>query len=52
MTKPTDKYDYFKRSIELHEKLKGKIEIRNKMEVNTTDDLSLVYSPGVAQLGY
>jgi malate dehydrogenase (oxaloacetate-decarboxylating) len=49
MTKPTDKYDYFKRSIELHEKLKGKIEIRNKMEVNTTDDLSLVYSPGVAQ---
>jgi len=41
--------DYFKESVKLHERLKGKIAIRNKMEVETKDDLSLVYSPGVAQ---
>jgi len=49
MTKPIDKHDYNTRSLELHEKLKGKIEICNKTEVSTKDDLSLVYSPGVAQ---
>ncbi len=37
-----------KRSIALHEKIKGKIEIQNKIPVDTMDDLSLVYSPGVA----
>lgn len=41
--------DYFKESVKLHEKLKGKISISNKMEVNSKDDLSLVYSPGVAE---
>jgi malate dehydrogenase (oxaloacetate-decarboxylating) len=40
--------DIDKRSIALHEKIKGKIEIQNKIKVNTMDDLSLVYSPGVA----
>ncbi len=41
--------DYFKESVKLHERLKGKISITNKMEVGSTDDLSLVYSPGVAE---
>ena len=41
--------DYFKESIKLHEKLKGKISIANKIDVETKDDLSLVYSPGVAE---
>jgi len=41
--------DYFKESVKLHEKLKGKISISNKMEVESKDDLSLVYSPGVAE---
>ncbi len=41
--------DYFKESVKLHEKLKGKISISNKIEVETKDDLSLVYSPGVAE---
>ncbi len=41
--------DYFKESVKLHEKLKGKIGISNKVEVETKDDLSLVYSPGVAE---
>ncbi|MFU8842708.1 MAG: NAD(P)-dependent malic enzyme [Bacteroidales bacterium] len=40
--------DYYQQSIALHQKLSGKIEIQNKIEVKTTKDLSLVYSPGVA----
>ncbi len=41
--------DYFKESLELHRKIKGKIEIANKIKVDTKEDLSRVYSPGVAQ---
>jgi len=33
----------------LHEEMQGKIEITNKIAVDDTDTLSLVYSPGVAQ---
>ena len=39
---------YKKRSIALHKKYKGKLEIRSKVPVNTRDDLSMVYTPGVA----
>jgi len=35
-------------SLQLHNKLKGKIEITNKYEINTKLDLALVYTPGVA----
>lgn len=42
------KIDYYKASLELHEKNKGKISIRGKISVNTKDDLATVYSPGVA----
>jgi len=35
-------------SLKLHEYLKGKVGIRNKMDVLTKEHLSLVYSPGVA----
>lgn len=41
--------EVYKRSVELHEKMQGKIEITNKIPVDDTDTLSLVYSPGVAQ---
>ena len=41
--------EVYKKSIALHNDLKGKIEITNKMDVNSKDDLSLLYSPGVAQ---
>ncbi len=41
--------DYFEESLHLHKRLKGKIAIHNKMEVRTKEDLSLVYSPGVAE---
>jgi malate dehydrogenase (oxaloacetate-decarboxylating) len=43
------KKDYFKLSLALHKKLKGKIELTSKVKVKTTDDLATVYSPGVAQ---
>jgi malate dehydrogenase (oxaloacetate-decarboxylating) len=41
--------DYYKDSLFLHEKLRGKIGTKIKMTVRTKDDLSLVYSPGVAE---
>lgn len=41
--------DYAKESLRLHEEWKGKIEIANKVPVATKDDLSLAYTPGVAQ---
>ena len=41
-------HDFNKESLALHERFKGKIEVIPKIEVNTTDDLSRVYSPGVA----
>ncbi|MFD2917211.1 NAD(P)-dependent malic enzyme [Psychroserpens luteus] len=41
--------DYYKKSIELHKKLQGKIEVTNKTKVASKEDLAVVYSPGVAQ---
>jgi malate dehydrogenase (oxaloacetate-decarboxylating) len=41
--------DFFERSLELHKELKGKIGLQNKIDLCSTDDLSLAYSPGVAQ---
>jgi malate dehydrogenase (oxaloacetate-decarboxylating) len=40
--------DYYAESLALHRKHKGKIAIRSKVLVRTKDDLSTVYSPGVA----
>lgn len=41
--------DYYKDSLDLHRRLRGKIEVRSKFNVRNRDDLSLVYSPGVAE---
>lgn len=41
--------DYAKESLRLHEEWKGKIEVVHKVPVGTKDDLSLAYTPGVAQ---
>ncbi len=41
--------DYFKESLSLHKRLKGKIGVKAKIDVRDKDDLSLVYSPGVAE---
>lgn len=41
--------NYFEESLKLHEDNRGKIEIKSKMKVKTRDDLSLAYTPGVAE---
>ena len=41
--------DYAKESLRLHEQWKGKIEVIAKVPVETKEDLSLAYTPGVAQ---
>ncbi len=42
------KKNIYKKSLELHKKLKGKIELLSKVPVTTRDELSLAYTPGVA----
>ena len=41
--------DYAKESLRLHNEWKGKIEVIATVPVETKDDLSLAYTPGVAQ---
>lgn len=41
--------DYAKESLKLHEKWEGKIEVVSRAPVKGKDDLSLAYTPGVAQ---
>ena len=36
------------RSLELHEKHRGKLEVKSRVPVKTKEDLSLAYTPGVA----
>ncbi|NMB33641.1 MAG: NAD-dependent malic enzyme [Clostridium sp.] len=40
--------DYGKKSLNLHEKLKGKVEVISRVPVKNKEDLSLAYTPGVA----
>ena len=41
--------DYYKKALELHEKYKGKIDIKCDMPLNNREDLAVAYTPGVAQ---
>ncbi len=41
--------DYAKESLRLHEEWQGKIEVVSRVPVSSKDDLSLAYTPGVAQ---
>lgn len=41
--------DYAKESLRLHREWKGKIEVNSRVKVKTKDDLSLAYTPGVAE---
>lgn len=43
------KSDLKKRSLELHLINKGKISVESKVKIKNSDDLSLAYSPGVAE---
>ncbi|MGI5851893.1 MAG: NAD(P)-dependent malic enzyme [Caldicoprobacterales bacterium] len=41
--------DIKKEALKLHRQWKGKIEVKNTVEVNNSRDLSLAYTPGVAE---
>lgn len=41
--------NYYEESLKLHEKYRGKIEVKSKVSVNTREDLSIAYTPGVAE---
>ncbi len=41
--------DYNKMALEMHEIHKGKIEVTSKIKLETKDDLSIAYTPGVAE---
>ncbi|ERK31594.1 NAD(P)-dependent malic enzyme [Clostridium intestinale] len=41
--------NYFEESLKLHEKNSGKIEVTSKVKITTREDLSLAYTPGVAE---
>lgn len=41
--------DYAKESLRLHYQWRGKLSVEPKMKVNSKEDLSLAYTPGVAQ---
>lgn len=43
------KESIYERSIKFHEKAGGKIAVRSKVSLKTNDDLSLAYTPGVAE---
>ena len=47
--KVVNNMDYAKESLRLHEQWKGKIEVVATVPVETKEDLSLAYTPGVAQ---
>jgi malate dehydrogenase (oxaloacetate-decarboxylating) len=40
--------DYGKEAVERHRETRGKVSIASKMKVETLDDLSIAYTPGVA----
>lgn len=42
--------DFNKESLKLHEKFKGKLEIKLKVPLKNKDDLSTSYTPGVAEV--
>ena len=41
--------DYYKESLKMHEEHKGKMAVASKVKVETKDDLSTAYTPGVAE---
>ncbi|RDY23642.1 NAD-dependent malic enzyme [Romboutsia maritimum] len=41
--------DYAKLALEMHEMKKGKISVKSKINILDKDDLSIAYTPGVAQ---
>lgn len=46
----SQKKDIYTESVELHEKYHGKIEVYSKVPIKNRHDLSLAYTPGVAEV--
>ena len=44
-----DKEEVYDRSVRLHDRARGKIEITSRVPLKTREDLALAYTPGVAQ---
>lgn len=42
--------DVYQESLKLHQKNKGKLELKSKVALNTKEDLSLAYTPGVSEV--
>jgi len=42
--------DIYEESVQLHKKLNGKLEVVSKTEIKNKKDLSLIYTPGVAEV--
>lgn len=43
------KTDYFKKSLQVHKNKKGKLEVIPKVRLKSKNDLSIAYTPGVAE---
>jgi malate dehydrogenase (oxaloacetate-decarboxylating) len=41
--------DFFQESLKLHSRLQGKLETVSKVQLKDKNDLSIAYSPGVAE---
>lgn len=41
--------NYYEKSLEAHEENKGKLAVRSKLKVTNKDELSIAYTPGVAE---
>ena len=41
--------DYNKQALQMHEQYRGKLEVVCKAPLETRDDLSVAYTPGVAE---
>jgi malate dehydrogenase (oxaloacetate-decarboxylating) len=41
--------DIYQESLKFHEELKGKLEVTSRAKINNSKDLSLAYTPGVAE---
>lgn len=42
--------DYYKQSLKVHRKIKGKLGVYSKMKVRNKSELSVAYTPGVAEV--
>lgn len=42
--------DYYKKSVALHKKIKGKLGVVSKVKIKNKEDLSVAYTPGIAEV--